>query len=99
MTHQVIAAKHTVTYDDDVAARGLHRWSLTFSARGAGSRSAGDGLLSRRFPVRSRPRRRYRAGQIVHAGQHLRHDAALHLSLRRFPLAGDGVNLVCSQTS
>jgi hypothetical protein len=32
--------------------------------------------------------------QVVHAGQHLRHDASLHLALSSVALGGDRVDLI-----
>lgn len=40
------------------------------------------------------PRLDIQRGQVVHAGQHLGHDAALHLTLRCVALGGDGINLI-----
>ena len=37
-----------------------------------------------------------RLGQVVHAGEQLRDDAALHLALRVLPLGRDCVDLVCA---
>ena len=42
-----------------------------------------------------RGRARQRAAQVVHAGEHLRDDAALHLALHAVALGRDGVDLVC----
>lgn len=35
-------------------------------------------------------------GQVVHAGQHLRHNAPLHLALRRLPLCSNCINFICT---
>ena len=35
--------------------------------------------------------------QVVHAGQHLGHDAALHFALGRLPLPSDRVYLICEK--
>jgi hypothetical protein len=57
------------------------------AGRHSGAPSRPTLLRLRRGPLLPRP-------QVVHAGEHLRHDAPLHLPLRRLPLGGDGVDLV-----
>lgn len=79
------------TYDDDMPPRRLCCRHISCGTRAAVRGGAGG--IGVTYPTLQRRR----AGQVVHARQHLRHDAAFHLPLRRLPLAGDGIDLICGR--